>query len=47
MVPNTEILSKIKLGTPVLLKKIKGGQCLFFGHVARGSAGKELRECIR
>ena len=47
MVPNTEVLSRMKLGTPILLKKIMCRQCQFFGHLARGSAGKELRECTR
>ena len=47
MVPNTEVLSRIKLEAPVLLKKIMGRKFQHFGHVARGSTGKELRECIR
>ena len=47
MVPNTEVLSRMKVGTPVLLKKIMCRQCQFFGQVARGSGEKELRECIR
>ena len=47
MVPNTGVLSRMKLGTLILLKKIMGSQCQILGHVARGSAGKELRECIR
>ena len=46
MVPNTEILSRMKVGTPILLEKIVCRQCQFFGHVARGSAGKELKECV-
>ena len=33
--------------TPIFLKKIMCRQCQFFGHVARGSAGKELRECAK
>ena len=51
MVPNTGVLSRMKfvmvLGALILLKKIMGSQCQIFGHVARGSPGKELRECIR
>ena len=39
MVPNTEVLCRMKLGTLVLLKKFMGRQCQFFGHVASGSAG--------
>ena len=44
---NTEVLSRMKLGTPVLLRKIMCRQHQFFGHFARGSAGEELRECVR
>ena len=47
MVPNTEMLSGMKLGTPVLPKEIMCRQCRFFGYVAKESAGKELRECIK
>ena len=45
MVPNTEVPSRMKVGTPILLKRIMCGQCQFFGHVVRGSAGKELKVC--
>ena len=47
MVPNTEMLSGMKLGTPVLPKEIMCRQCRFFGYVAKESAGKELREGIK
>ena len=46
-VPNTKVLSRMKLETPVLLKKVMRRQWKVFSHVARGSAGRELRECIR
>ena len=45
MVPNTEVLSRMKVGTPILLEKIMCRQCQFFSHVAIGSARKELEEC--
>ena len=47
MVPNTKVLSRMKLETPILLKHIMCRQCQLFGHMARGSAGKILREYIR
>ena len=50
MIRNSTLLSRMsrmKLGTPVLLKKIVCRQCQVFGRIARGSAGKELRECLR
>ena len=31
----------------MLFRKIMRRQCQYFGHVARGSASQELRECIR
>ena len=40
-------MSRIKVGTPVLLQKIICRQCPVFGRVARRSAGRELRECFR
>ena len=45
MVPNTEVLSRMKVGTPILLEKIMCRQCQLFSHVAIGSARKKLEEC--
>ena len=39
-------MSKQYYMTPILLKKSMCRQCQFFGHAARGSAGKELKECV-
>ena len=47
MVPNTEVLTRMKVEPPYFKKKIMCRQCQFFGHVARRSAGKELKECVK
>ena len=37
----------MKLETSTLLRKGRARTMLILGHVARGPAGKELRDCIR
>ena len=45
--PNTGVPGRMKLETPALCEKNDVQIRPVSGHVARGSAGEELRECIR
>ena len=46
MQTNEAVLQKMKLAKPVLLNSIIKRKAAFFGHVARGSAGEELRGIV-